>query len=129
MKSFALQFTKVDSKASLVHAFLQRATERGLQCRTLEALDIIEVGANKYLRLKIDESAEKLTETILSFFPERAVILLQGRGGYTCKMKNREGIVSFSTMQSVSLQTPMVFRGNAIPHWERQFLPKLQQTG
>lgn len=121
MKFFAVQLNRIDSKHQVAEMLLRKATELSMECETLEALDTLEIGRTLYLRFRSDWKDSDIPKLLTSFFPDRSFII-PSLGGYICKVKTRDGVLPFSTMQTVSRTSPIVFRGNAIPYWERQFL-------
>jgi hypothetical protein len=124
MHFFAIQFYPVDSKLSVAEVILRKAEELGVRFKTLEALDVTSLGSSEYLRFRADLTIQEVEKVLNALYsPTLSVILPGGPGGYLCKMKNgRTGVVPFAKMQIISIDHPRGFRGNALAHWERQFL-------
>jgi hypothetical protein len=124
MQFFAIQTTPYEDRHLLAELVLRKAEDMGFQSKTLEALDVIEVGSSKYVRFRIDLTINQIDAILTELHRVgRSVIVPGGPYGYVCRMKDgRTGIVAYSKMQLSSTTHPREYRGNAVLHWERQFL-------
>lgn len=121
MQIFALELGN-DTPESLVEKFLRKVDAMGFRCKTLEAMDVVDLGSTNFLRLRSD--LPQFTEVVNSFYePKVRGTILPGTNGYVCKLSNgRSGVVAISKMQLAPRVPPKTYRGNAMAHWERQFL-------
>jgi hypothetical protein len=121
MNLFAVQILRGESPRDVVELVLRKAEEQGASCKTLELLDPIEVGSRRYARVRADFArVDDVLESLYS--STRGVILTAHAGGHPIKTAGRTGVIPFGKIQIVPRET-IAFRGNALPYWERQFLP------
>jgi hypothetical protein len=118
MSFFAVQVKPGESDLHVIERILRTAHGLKLSFLRIDVLDKMEVGVNKYLRLKSDLS--DLTKVLDLLAPERGVVGAN-RGVYVIRVKGRTGKVPNSTML-MTPRTPKAYRGTADPHWERQFM-------
>lgn len=125
MHFFGIQFIPDDIRQDIAELVLRKVDELGLRCKTLELVDVMDLGSFKYVRFRIDLPLDVVVTVAdaIRDATERNVILPGGVGGYVCKMKGgRTGVVPYSKMQLAGREHPKIYRGNALVHWERQFL-------
>lgn len=124
MQFFGIQFIPDDNRQDIAELVLRTLEKLGQRCKTLELVDVMDLGSFKYVRFRVDLPMNVVIEVVdaIRAATERNVILPGGVGGYVCKMKGKTGTVPYSKMQTVGREHPKVYRGNALLHWERQFL-------
>src|SRR5579872_4597994 len=105
MKYFAIQLKRGESRETLAEKFLRRADEFKSACKSLDALDTIEIGSSKYVRFRTELA--DVSMVVLSFFPEYAVIIAGPGGEYICKMPTRDGAVPGTRMLSIPISNPI----------------------
>ncbi len=119
---FAAQLKTAEQPIHVAEAVLNAAKDASILFRRLEVLDIITIGAARFVRMRTE---------IVNPFPIFDRLYSEGRGVISSKhggeyvallVGGREGKVSNLLMHaSPKLGQSRMFRGTRIKHWERQF--------
>lgn len=104
----------------VVEVVLRKASDLGLVFNQIDALDHVEIGATRYLRLQADlKEVSRLVDAVHA--GGRGVIGLSGTKTYEVRIGGRKGTVPHSRMQ-MAPRACKSYRGTGNPLWERQFL-------
>lgn len=121
MTFFAVQLCRCETTQDVAELVLRKASELKASCKTLEVLEVMDLGAWKYVRMQSD--MDPLTSVVSSLHtPTRGVVVPEGTAGYVHHVGSRKAVVPFSRMSVIARNPPVVYRGVDVPHWERQFM-------
>ena len=123
---FAIQIQPRESPILALEAFCTTSKMLGILFRRIEVLDTMEVGVKPFVRLRSDiPNATSVLEQLLKA-TQRGFIVARSDGKYEVQfpasvLGGRRAEVPTFSMHGSPRETPRMYRGPKIKHWDRQF--------